>query len=93
MIERKSHGVVVIVGEGVWKNKNGSYTCSYDNRQEFKVKTAKEGRALAKTLMGKNKVVLVRPQYNEITRQRSKFFREWRSFGGKPLKEVVWKVL
>ena len=92
MIERKSHGVVVVVGEGVRKNKNGSYTCNWDNRQEFKVKTVKEGRALAKTLMGKNKVVLVRPQYNEITRQRNRFFREWRSFNGKPLKEVVWKM-
>jgi hypothetical protein len=92
MIERKGHGVLVVVGEGTHKNKNGSYSCMWENRQEFKVNTAKEGRALAKKLIGKNKSVIVRPRYNEITKQRGTFFREWRSFNGKPLKEVVWKT-
>lgn len=91
MIERKGHGVVVIVGKDVWKNKNGSYSCRFENRKEFKVKTAKKGRVLGKSLIGKNKSVIVKPLYNEITKQRGTFFREWRSIDGKPFKEIVWK--
>jgi hypothetical protein len=92
MIERKGHKVLVVTGEGVKREKNGSYRCFFDNRQEIEARTAQEGRALAKKFIAKNMVVIVRPQYNEITRQRGRFLREWRSIDGKPFKEIVWKM-
>ena len=47
----------------------------------------------AKRYMHQGMAVIVRPKYNDISENgRTVGFREWRSFNGEPLQEVVWRI-
>ena len=47
--------------------------------------------ALGESLRAKGKAVIVRPNYNERD-AKGRYFREWRSFNGSPLKETRWEA-
>lgn len=47
--------------------------------------------SLGESLRAKGKAVIVRPNYNERD-SKGRYFREWRSFNGSPLKESRWKA-
>ncbi len=51
--------------------------------------TVDEAWTFGETQIANGFVVIVRPNYNEKDASGS-FFREWRSFNGKPFKECRW---
>lgn len=50
-----------------------------------------EEEAKKKAVPEKGKCVILRPRFNEED-EKGRFFREWRSFDGEPLKEVRWEI-
>lgn len=58
---------------------------------DTRMATVDEARALAEPHCAEGICVIVRPNYNE-GEGVARFFREWRSFHGKPLTEVRWDV-
>ncbi len=36
--------------------------------------------------------VLIRPNFNERDETGARFFREWRSFDGRPFQEIRWNI-
>lgn len=47
-----------------------------------------DASTFANTLCQQGKSVIVRPNYNETDETGKRYFREWRSFNGEPLREV-----
>lgn len=53
--------------------------------------SVEEATKQAETHLRANVSVIVRPNYNETNDKGERYFREWRSFHGEPLREVSWK--
>lgn len=47
-----------------------------------------EARKLAESNLANQRAVILRPNYNEVDEHGNRYFREWRSFNGEPLREV-----
>jgi len=57
----------------------------------YKIPNVEEGRRFGDMYREKGVCVIVRPNYNEKD-DKGTFYREWRSFNGEELKEVVFRV-
>lgn len=74
----------------MYGNPQGSWISNFSAGEHFRETFPTKKLALEKAKPEKGKCVILRPRFNEKD-CKGKHFREWRSFDGGELKQVIWR--
>lgn len=99
--KKMSQKIEVIVGDVYWSHRQSSWVTRGDSERMYfdKLEDAqKMGNICVEEHQKRDKgrnlrgFVIVRPQYNEVhSDDKGIYYREWRSFNGEQLKEIVFR--